>query len=47
MAAERYNPRITEPRWQQRWTEENVFLTNNDDPRPKYYVLEMFPYPSG
>jgi leucyl-tRNA synthetase len=29
------------------WDERNVFATRNDDPRPKYYVLEMFPYPSG
>ena len=47
MASERYNPRSSEPRWQKRWNEENVFLTKNDDPREKYYVLEMFPYPSG
>ncbi|SOC37261.1 leucyl-tRNA synthetase [Rhizobium subbaraonis] len=47
MATERYNPRDAEPRWQAKWNEENVFLTRNDDPRDKYYVLEMFPYPSG
>jgi leucyl-tRNA synthetase len=47
MATERYNPRDAEPRWQQIWNEENVFLTDNADPREKYYVLEMFPYPSG
>ena len=47
MATERYNPRDAEPRWQQKWNDENVFLTDNDDPREKYYVLEMFPYPSG
>ncbi len=47
MATERYNPRDAEPRWQAKWNEENVFLTKNDDPRDKYYVLEMFPYPSG
>jgi len=47
MAIERYNPRDAEPRWQAKWNEENVFLTKNDDPREKYYVLEMFPYPSG
>ncbi|MFT4180458.1 MAG: leucine--tRNA ligase [Rhizobium sp.] len=47
MATERYNPRDAEPRWQQKWNEENVFLTDNADPREKYYVLEMFPYPSG
>jgi leucyl-tRNA synthetase len=47
MATERYNPRDSEPRWQQEWDEKNVFTTDNDDPREKYYVLEMFPYPSG
>ncbi|HUG03753.1 MAG TPA: leucine--tRNA ligase, partial [Steroidobacteraceae bacterium] len=34
-------------RWQAAWNETAVFQTDNDDPRPKYYVLEMFPYPSG
>ncbi|WP_312411242.1 leucine--tRNA ligase [Shinella sp.] len=47
MATERYNPRDAEPRWQAKWNDENVFLTDNNDPREKYYVLEMFPYPSG
>ncbi|MBW9056056.1 leucine--tRNA ligase [Rhizobium mesosinicum] len=47
MATERYNPRDVEPRWQQKWNEEKVFETDNSDPREKYYVLEMFPYPSG
>ncbi|MDI7863059.1 leucine--tRNA ligase [Rhizobiaceae bacterium n13] len=47
MAIERYNPRDAEPRWQARWNEEKVFETDNNDPREKYYVLEMFPYPSG
>lgn len=47
MATERYNPRDAEPRWQQEWEARKVFETKNDDPRDKYYVLEMFPYPSG
>src|SRR6266496_158142 len=47
MASERYNPREAEPRWQAAWADERIFETKNDDPRPKYYVLEMFPYPSG
>ncbi|APG92967.1 leucine--tRNA ligase [Sinorhizobium americanum] len=47
MATERYNPRDAEPRWQQEWDARKVFETKNDDPREKYYVLEMFPYPSG
>ena len=47
MATERYNARESEARWQKAWTEGKVFETRNDDPKPKYYVLEMFPYPSG
>jgi leucyl-tRNA synthetase len=43
----RYNARESEPRWQRRWDEQGIFATQNDDPREKYYVLEMFPYPSG
>lgn len=47
MATERYNPRATEQKWQSVWEEKQIFKTDNDDPREKYYVLEMFPYPSG
>lgn len=47
MATERYNPRVSEPKWQKAWDEKALFATRNDDPREKYYVLEMFPYPSG
>ncbi|SCB47951.1 leucine--tRNA ligase [Rhizobium multihospitium] len=47
MTIERYNPRDAEPRWQEKWNEDEVFVTDNADPREKYYVLEMFPYPSG
>ncbi|WP_417692255.1 leucine--tRNA ligase [Roseibium sp.] len=47
MATERYNAREVEARWQKTWTDKDVFLTSNEDPRDKYYVLEMFPYPSG
>jgi len=47
MTTERYNARESEPRWQRLWDEKAIFATKNDDPRPKYYVLEMFPYPSG
>jgi leucyl-tRNA synthetase len=47
MATERYNARESEPRWQAAWDERGLFRTRDDDPRPKYYVLEMFPYPSG
>src|SRR5260370_12331324 len=47
MTTERYNAREAEPRWQKIWEERGIFRTPNADPRPKYYVLEMFPYPSG
>ncbi|MFC6049762.1 leucine--tRNA ligase, partial [Methylobacterium hispanicum] len=46
-APERYNAKDAEPRWQEAWAQARIFETPNDDPRPKYYVLEMFPYPSG
>ncbi|MBM6593928.1 leucine--tRNA ligase [Microvirga sp. BT291] len=47
MRSERYNAKEAEPKWRQVWNEHDLFATKNDDPRPKYYVLEMFPYPSG
>jgi leucyl-tRNA synthetase len=47
MTTERYNARAAEARWQKVWEERDIFATRNDDPRRKYYVLEMFPYPSG
>jgi leucyl-tRNA synthetase len=47
MSTERYNARENESRWQKIWDERGIFATRNDDPRPRYYVLEMFPYPSG
>mgnify|MGYP001128865234 CR=1 FL=1 len=47
MTTERYNAREAEPRWQKIWDEGGIFAARNDDPRPRYYVLEMFPYPSG
>jgi leucyl-tRNA synthetase len=47
MREERYNARVAEPKWQAAWSQRKLYATRNDDPRPKYYVLEMFPYPSG
>src|ERR1700736_1502014 len=47
MAIERYNAREAEARWQAVWEERGIFATPNNDSRKKYYVLEMFPYPSG
>lgn len=43
----RYNFRETEAKWQRVWQEQRCFEVNEDPDKPKYYVLEMFPYPSG
>ncbi len=45
--SERYNPRVEEPRWQKAWDEARSFVLEPGDTREPYYVLEMFPYPSG
>jgi leucyl-tRNA synthetase len=45
--AARYNFRETEAKWQRIWEETKAFQVSEDPKRPKYYVLEMFPYPSG
>ncbi len=42
-----YNPQAIEAKWQKRWEEARVFETEMDPSKPKYYVLEMLPYPSG
>ncbi len=42
-----YRPEIIEPKWQQHWEDTQVFRTSDDRTLPKYYVLDMFPYPSG
>ena len=46
-AFERYNPRETEPHWQSVWAQSETFRLDPADTREPYYVLEMFPYPSG
>ena len=43
----RYNAKISEPKWQTQWETDQVFQTTPDSTRQKYYILEMFPYPSG
>lgn len=45
--SERYNIKVTEDKWQKVWTEKDCFAVTEDTTRDKYYVLEMFPYPSG
>src|SRR5579871_334051 len=47
MPIERYNAAEAEARWQKVWDERGIFATPNKDLGKKYYVLEMFPYPSG
>jgi leucyl-tRNA synthetase len=47
MASERYNAPVREKHWQQVWNERGTFRTTDGGKRPKCYVLEMFPYPSG
>ena len=44
---ERYDVVAVERRWQERWRREGSYEIDNDDPRPPYYVLSMYPYPSG
>jgi len=44
---ERYNSREMEPHWQKVWDDKGSFRLDDDDTRERYYVLEMFPYPSG
>ncbi|MCV2873751.1 leucine--tRNA ligase [Defluviimonas sp. WL0050] len=43
----RYDPAQIEPKWQKAWEEAGCFTARRDPAKPKYYVLEMFPYPSG
>lgn len=44
---QRYNPSEIEPKWQKTWDETKSYIVNDDDPRPKFYHLIEFPYPSG
>ena len=44
---DRYDPHTIEPTWRERWRADNIDHASDDDPRPKWYALTMFPYPSG
>ena len=44
---DRYDPREIEAKWQKKWLDEKVFAAHDDSPKPKYYALVEFPYPSG
>ena len=46
-ALEKYNPQAIETKWQKIWETDQTFRVTEDDPRPKFYLLVMFPYPSG
>jgi len=45
--ADKYIPQDIEPKWQKRWEETEIYKTGPADKRPKYYILDMYPYPSG
>ena len=44
---EKFNSRVIEKKWQSKWSEENSFVAKKDLSKEKFYILEMFPYPSG
>ncbi len=46
-SASRYNPQEIERKWQDKWTNDRLYEVREDDPRPKFYALTMFPYTSG
>ena len=45
--SDRYNAAEVEPRWQAAWEKGDVFRASDKSEKPKFYALEMFPYPSG
>ncbi|WP_426266139.1 leucine--tRNA ligase [Sphingomonas sp. LHG3443-2] len=47
MTTDRFDPAASEARWQERWEADGCFRADSTSPKPKSYVLEMFPYPSG
>ena len=44
---QRYNPKEIEPKWQAKWEADKIYQASEDPAKPKKYVLEYFPYPSG
>jgi leucyl-tRNA synthetase len=44
---DKYNPQEIERKWQEKWAEDKLYEVNENDPRPKWYALTMFPYTSG
>jgi leucyl-tRNA synthetase len=45
--ADKYNPQEVEKKWQQKWADDDLYKVNDNDSRPKWYALTMFPYTSG
>jgi leucyl-tRNA synthetase len=45
--ADRFDPQTADARWQRAWADAGTFTADSDSPKPKSYILEMFPYPSG
>jgi len=45
--AREYDVEAVERKWQERWRDEETYEVDNDDPRPSFYALCMYPYPSG
>ena len=43
----RFNPVEIDRKWQERWANDNVYHVDDNDSRPKWYDLTMYPYPSG
>jgi len=44
---QRYQPKEIEEKWQRIWEDQKLFVATEDETKQKYYLLEMFPYPSG
>jgi leucyl-tRNA synthetase len=47
MTRNEYNPQEIEKKWQDKWEKESLFEVKEDSDKEKYYLLEMYPYPSG